>query len=111
MTTRNIKDTISEIYNNPKPAPSWAGLAVMRPLMRIELDCKRKTTKMKPTATETDNNMAMAAKDVLAAAKYALSIIELIPAFGDEIGKDISKAQLGTACKKLKIAILKAKGK
>ena len=44
------------------------------------------------------------------AAKYAASILGLIPAFGDTIGTKVSKAECGVALNKLRAALAKAEG-
>lgn len=49
--------------------------------------------------------------ELLEAAKMAAAFLNRIPAFGDDIGKEVSKAQLGMAELKLRKAISKAEKK
>lgn len=44
-------------------------------------------------------------KDLLEAAQYAATLLSKIPAFGDGIGKKVSKAELGIAHGKLMLAL------
>ncbi len=45
------------------------------------------------------------AADELSAVEFAIDLLEKIPAFGDSIGDEVSKAQLGVALNKLRSAI------
>ena len=53
----------------------------------------------------TKTQMNTETNNLTAAAEYAAQILKLIPAFGNEIGNNISKAQLAVAYWKLEAAL------
>lgn len=61
-------------------------------------------------ATEANARLVAAAPDLLEALQTCAGELAAIPAFGDDIGKQTSKALLGVALNRARIAIARATG-
>ncbi len=65
---------------------------------------------MKTPLETVRENLNSAAPELREACKYALMILNKIPAFGDGIGSEITKAQLGIAQWMIVLALAKSEG-